>query len=149
MDLELIRGAFWEDATNSHGPVNGSVEDFIEAWHPAQEVRETSFHIVSNQQVDFDGDGRSAHAETYFVGVFRLRGEDGLEIVGGRYADRYVKRGSEWRIGTRVVLLDWQGVADASGMEKRLAKRHHGSRGPDDPTYERPIQPRDAIATPW
>jgi hypothetical protein len=148
-DEELIRSAFWEEATNSHGPVSGSVEDFIPAWYPVQAAREVSFHRVSNQQVDFDDDGNGAHAESYFVAAIRQADDDEIEIVGGRYVDRYAKRSREWRIGARVVLLDWQGMADASGMTARKAKRHQGSRDRDDPSYERPLRPRAAIDTPW
>lgn len=149
MDLELIRSAFWEDASNSHGPVSGDVEDFIAGWYPAQAAREVSWHMVSNQQYDFAEDGASAHVETYFTAGIRLSGDPQIEIVGGRYADRYERRDGEWRIATRVVLLDWQGMADATGMAARKAKRHQGSRDRDDPTYERPLRPRDRIDTPW
>lgn len=148
MDQDLIRSAFWEDASNSHGPVSGTVEDFIGEWHPAQSTREVSFHMVSNQQLDFD-DGNGAHGETYFSAAIKQTAEDEIELVGGRYVDRYEKRGGEWRIATRVVLLDWQGMADASGMAARKAKRHVGSRDRNDPSYERPIHPRQAISTPW
>jgi hypothetical protein len=149
MDLDLIRSAFWEDATDSHGPVNGTVEDFIAAWYPAQPGRQVSFHMVSNQQLEFETDGRAASGETYFVAAFRLIDDDEIEICGGRYLDRYVKRGDLWRIGTRLTVLDWQGLADASGMDKRLATRHQGSRDLTDPSYERPIRPRNGIATAW
>jgi SnoaL-like domain len=149
MDLTLIRSAFWPDATNSHGPVAGDVEDFIAGWFPAQATREVSWHMVSNQQYDFAEDGASAHVETYFTAGIRLTDDPQIEIVGGRYADRYEKRSDEWRIATRVVLLDWQGMADATGMTARKAKRHQGSRGGSDPTYERPLRSRDAIETPW
>ncbi len=149
MDLELIRSAFWPDASNSHGPVAGDVEVFIGGWYPAQADREVSWHMVSNQQYDFDENGGSAHVETYFTAGIRLTDDPQIEIVGGRYADRYERRDGEWRIATRVVLLDWQGMADASGMTARKAKRHQGARDASDPTYERPLVPRDAIETPW
>jgi hypothetical protein len=34
-------------------------------------------------------------------------------------------------------------------MEARMAKLHRGSRSSSDPSYERPVQPRDAIITNW
>jgi hypothetical protein len=149
MDQDLIRSAFWEDASNSHGPVSGTVEDFIGGWYPAQATRDVSFHLVSNQQLDVDDDGIVAHGETYFFAAIKQTAEDEIELVGGRYVDRYEQRGGEWRIATRVVLLDWQGMADASGMAARKAKRHVGSRDQNDPSYERPLRPREAINTPW
>lgn len=147
MDQDLIRSAFWEDAHNSHGPVSGSPEDFISHWLPAQAWRDVSFHMVSNQSVEFEDGG--ANAEAYFMAGIKQTGSDEIEVVGGRYIDRFEKRDAEWRIQTRLVLLDWQGLMDASGMTARLAKRHQGSRGPQDPSYERPVQRRDAIITEW
>lgn len=147
MDLELIRSAFWEDATNSHGPVCGTAEDFIKAWYPAQALRDLSFHMVSNQAIEFDGD--RAHCEAYFMAAIRVKGRDTVEMVGGRYIDTFEKRGNDWRIKTRLLLLDWQGLLDGTEMQKRMMSRHTGSRDRNDPSYERPVQPRNPIATPW
>ena len=146
MDLDLVRSAFWPDASNTHGPVNGTIEDFIAGWRPAQDARDLSFHMVSNQTVAFEGK-TLAHAETYFMAGIHLKEDPQLEMVCGRYADLYEKRGGEWRIKTRLVLLDWQGLMDATQMQSRLATRHQGSRDRNDPTYERPVRPRAAIAT--
>ena len=149
MDLELIRSAFWEGAVNSHGPVSGDVEAFIGGWYPAQAARDVSWHMVSNQQLEFAEDGLSAHGEAYFSAAIRLVDAREIELVGGRYVDRFERRDGEWRIAMRVVLLDWQGMADATGMAARKKKRHTGSRDRSDPSYERPLQPRSRIATPW
>lgn len=147
MDQDLIRSAFWPDASNTHGPVSGTVGDFIAGWHPAQALRDLSFHMVSNQSVEFDG--ATAHCEAYFMAGIRNTGAPRMELVGGRYIDRFTSRGAEWRIQTRLVLLDFQGLMDASEMSARLAKRHQGSRDRSDPSYERPVGPRSKIETPW
>lgn len=149
MDRDLIRSAFWEDATNSHGPASGDVEEFIARWYPGQAARDRSFHLVSNQQLEFEPGGLSAHAEAYFVAAVREVDADEIELVGGRYCDLYAKRGNEWRIQTRLVVLDWQGLADSSRMNERLTTRHGGSRDRDDPSYERPVRQRPAIDVPW
>lgn len=148
MDLDLVRSAFWEDAHNSHGPVSGTVEDFIAGWMPGQARRAMSFHMVSNQTVEFEGDNL-AHCEAYFFGAFPMKDDPRAELVGGRYADLFEKRGGDWRIKTRLVLLDWQAMADSSEMAARLATRHQGARDRTDPTYERPVRPRAPIDTPW
>ncbi|WP_417207687.1 nuclear transport factor 2 family protein [Antarctobacter sp.] len=147
MDQVLIRAAIWEDARITHGPVSGGVEDFIAGWHPAQAARDVSFHHVSNQTVELDG--AQAHCEAYFMAALRKTGAEKLEMVGGRYIDLFERRDTTWRIKTRLVLLDWQGLLDASQMETRLATRHRGSRDATDPSYERPVRPRKRIDTPW
>jgi hypothetical protein len=142
LDEDLIRSAFWEDGHDSHGQVNGSPEQFLAFWMPTQTAREAGQHFVSNHTVHLDGDG--ADTETYFMVSIKNVGSDTLELVGGRYVDRFEKRGGEWRIKTRVVLMDWQGTADASRMAERLARSHGGSRDREDPSYERPVQARHA-----
>lgn len=149
MDQDLIRSAFWPDATNSHGPASGDVEEFIARWHPGQAARDRSFHQVSNQLLEFSDDGLSAHSEAYFTAAVRLTDADQIELVGGRYCDLYTQREGEWRIQTRLVVLDWQGMADSSGMNQRLTTRHGGARDRTDPSYERPIRQRPAIEVPW
>jgi len=140
LDADLIRSAFWEDGHDSHGQMDGSPENFIETWMPTQARREACQHSVTNHAVEVDGD--VADAETYFQVAIRNSGSDTLELVGGRYLDRYERRAGEWRIFTRLVVLDWQCRADASGMDRRLAGSHRGSRDRQDPSYERPVQPR-------
>lgn len=146
LDIDLFRSAYWEDALTCHGSVNGSVDDFLDWWLPMQKGRETGQHAVTNHWVEFDGsDG--ADAETYFLASIKNLGDDAVELLSGRYVDRFEKRGGEWRIKTRVLIFDWQATADASAMGHRLALNHKGSRDKSDPSYERPVQARTAAPT--
>lgn len=143
LDIDLFRSAYWDDARTCHGTVNGSPEDFLDWWLPFQEGRETGQHAVTNHWVEFDGD-ESAHAETYFLASIKNHGTDTVELLAGRYADHFEKRGREWRIKTRVLIFDWQATADASQMPERLAANFRGSRDRADLSYERPLVPRSA-----
>jgi hypothetical protein len=146
LDEQLIRSSYWADAHDSHGQLNGSLEDFLVGWLPGQEEREVAHHMLGNHQVELVGD--SAHVETYFISASKGVDSTTLELVAGRYEDRFEKRAGEWRIATRLVLLDWQCTTDASGMAKRLARSHRGSRGPQDPSYERPVRLRHRVENP-
>jgi hypothetical protein len=143
LDEELIRSAYWTDAHDSHGRINGSIDNFLREWMLPQPSREVAFHILGNHLVKLDG--ASADAETYFVSAAKSYEGDQLELVGGRYLDRFERRQEQWRIKTRLVLLDWQCTADASGMTERLAAAHRGSRGPGDPSYESPVRLRHGV----
>lgn len=143
LDEDLIRSAFWEDAHDSHGQLNGSPEEFIATWMPTQGKRESCQHFVTNHTVELAGSD-AADTETYFLVSIKNYGSTTLELVGGRYMDRFEKREDEWRIKTRLVVLDWQCVADASEMAERLSRSHQGSRDRNDPSYERPVRPRPA-----
>lgn len=133
VDEALIRSAFWEDAHDEHGAVSGSVEDFLNWFLPNQPAREAAQHILANHTVVIAGD--SAKAETYFTSVAKQAGNDALEQVGGRYLDTFTKRGDEWRIQRRLVILDWQTTSDASGMKDRLSRSRQGSRDINDPSH--------------
>jgi hypothetical protein len=141
LDLDLFRSAYWEDATTCHGHVNGSVDDFLDWWLPMQGGREVGQHAVSNHWVEFDGDD-GADAETYFLASIKNLDSPVVELLAGRYVDRFERRGGEWRIKTRVLVFEWQSTLDASAMPARLVNNHRGTRDKLDPSYERPVLPR-------
>jgi hypothetical protein len=135
VDEELIRSAFWEDAHDAHGAFEGSPQEFVAWFVPTQGTREVAQHFLMNQSVQLDGE--VADVETYFISMGKQRGSDVIESVGGRYVDLFEKRNGEWRVKTRIVLLDWQSVGDASNMTERLSRSNRGSRDRTDPSYER------------
>lgn len=145
VDEELIRSAYWEDAHDSHGAFNGGPEEFLAWFIPNQPEREVAQHFLMNQFVELRGD--EADAETYFVSVAKKYGSGDIETVGGRYVDLFAKRQGEWRIQTRLVLLEWQCLGDASGMAQRLSRSHRGSRDLNDPCYSSPVSPRFEVRT--
>lgn len=133
LDAELIRSAYWPDAFDSHGALSGTPEQFIEKLFAAHATREAGQHFVGNHTVRLDGD--RADVETYFLSSAKTTGRPVLRLVAGRYLDRFARRDDEWRIKDRVVVLDWQCDADASGMAEVLAGRIHGLRDRHDPSY--------------
>lgn len=141
LDLDLFRSAYWEDALTCHGHVNGSVDDFLDWWLPLQQRREVGQHVVTNHWVSFDG-ADAADGETYFLASIKNAAEDFVELLAGRYVDRFEKRDGQWRIKTRVLIFEWEATVDASRMPERLAANHKGSRDRRDISYERPVRPR-------
>lgn len=146
LDESLVRSAYWEDAVTCHGPVNGSFDDFWAWWFPLQHDREACQHFALNHTVDFESPD-TANAETYFVAAIKEHAADSVELLSGRYVDRFEKRGGEWRIAIRVLVFDWQATGDASEMSRRLAHNHRGRRDTRDISYERPLRPRRETPT--
>jgi hypothetical protein len=104
---------------------------------------ETSFrghqHHITTQTVEVDGD--TAHAESYVLGVLTRKGDGEIsEIAGGRYFDRLERRGGEWRIAARKVIVEWTSVVDGAGA---LFGPQNGFPAPRwdrrDISYERPL----------
>ncbi len=139
LDIDLIRDCFHPDAIDNHTrTVRGSIDNMLNWWLPLQPDREATQHFVTNQRIDLEGD--TAHVETYFFCLIKLRGSDAATISGGRYVDRFEKRAGKWKIALRVVLSEWQTATDASIM-KGLADQvlNVGSRDLNDPAYQRPL----------
>lgn len=138
VDPDLIRSAFHPDAIDHHGPVTGTVEDFLDWWLPQQPPREVSMHYISNTTIDLDGD--VAHVETYFTYYHKAFDAPEMSLSGGRYADRFERREDGWRIATRVVIRDWSMTADGTRTGAYLdALPRRARRDRTDPTYTRPL----------
>jgi hypothetical protein len=137
LDEPLIRSAFHADAMDQHGPVNGSVDDFLAYWLPMQAAREVSQHHITNHTVEIHGD--VAHAETYFLYFGKQFGDPVMRVSGGRYVDRFERRDGCWRIAFRVVISEWQMHADGEPTELLRAQLARGRRDASDPSYQRPL----------
>jgi hypothetical protein len=123
-DWELVRAAFFEDATDDHADFKGRRDDFIR-W-----VRERhdspgllkSTHFLGNCLVEFVSP-TVALVETYFVARLEIAPEasghrtmldakhlesDAISrlAVFGRYVDRFEKRDEVWRIAQRRTVFD-------------------------------------------
>ena len=140
-DTDLMRRVYWPDAIDDHAVFVGNVEEFLAYSLPFMEGV-VSQHRITNIWVDITGPN-SAFSECYFSGFHDFPPAEGqtgrLErIVGGRYLDRHERRGDEWRIIERTLVLDWyheragNSVWD-SGRYANLPNR--GAPKPADPLY--------------
>lgn len=139
-DAELAHTCYHPGATERHGEFDGLATDFIDKVSftrpkPGSPIA-GMFHLITNILVDFDGPEK-AFVESYHVAWCQMT--DGTDAsIGGRYLDRFERRGGRWAIVHRDVIFDW------SRMEPETAKfweRHpakpflFGKRGADDPLY--------------
>ena len=140
-DVELIKSAFWPDASISYGkPI--SVEEFAKwanSLHAAKYVQNQ--HHVTGQTVDIQGN--MAHVESYVI-YFLLSGErtTGTNTIGsGRYVEQYEKRNGEWRIKIREYIPDvlFEGTTPLDMCPPELGCL--GKRDRTDLSYMRPLKP--------
>ena len=161
-DVDLMRSVYWDDARDDHGVFNGGAQEFaefiireIQAWF------EVTMHAIMNVHMELKDD--VACTESYLFAYHRIRGDkrkveeifgstylsqfdwsavEGVPHVffyGGRYVDRLEKRGREWKIAHRQVVMDWNHNEISSaiwdeGMFKTLTLR--GTRGAADPVFQ-------------
>jgi 3-phenylpropionate/cinnamic acid dioxygenase small subunit len=67
---------------------------------PAGAPNRTAYHIISNPQVDLDGDRATATSRFLFM----MRGPDNRPVpaLAGMYRDSFVREDSKWKIRHRV-----------------------------------------------
>jgi len=77
-----------------------------------------SQHLISNHQVLIDGD--NATCSCYLHAQHTLHGTEGGDnyVMAGRYVDKLIRVGTEWRIVERELILDW-----VEGNPKVLARK--------------------------
>jgi SnoaL-like domain len=110
-DLELMRSAYWPDATDDHGNFSGNALEFTEFAIEVLKRFRVTMHFITNIAITFPAIGQ-AHAESYFYAYHEhlpepREGPVMVTLVGGRYLDRFEERNSEWRILARVVTMEW------------------------------------------
>lgn len=140
-DRDIFLSAFHEDATIAAGSfVGGPVDlcDWSFALHEAGQA--ATHHNLLNMTCDIDGD--TAHVETYYLFVGRNR-DDTNWIAGGRYIDRFERRGGAWKIALRTNAIEWSGMVPTMPIPFADVPDIHvngiPSRSKDDPSYQRPL----------
>jgi hypothetical protein len=108
LELELVRGCYWSDAVDVHGPFTGTRDEFV-VWVSSLLRRHTmTMHHLSSILIEQHGD--TAAVETY--GVAYHAGEPSGDVqwnnaAGFRYVDQFERRDGEWRIADRITVVDW------------------------------------------
>jgi len=138
-DWELVRGCYHPDATDDHALYSGPRDGFISWLTEFMAGCLATQHTVSNALIHLDGD--SAGCESYVRAWHLLRpGQDGAPptelVAGARYVDRLHRRGGEWRISSRTVVIDWATHAPPAGPADLGPHAVRGQAGPGDPSYQ-------------
>ena len=105
---DRLREVFTEDAVAVYGGVeHHGVDEIITKVDEALGRLSISQHIITNQQVEIDGD--RATARCYLHAQHTRRGTEGGEnfVMAGRYEDRVLRTAAGWRIEHRVLTIDW------------------------------------------
>ena len=110
-DLDLMRSAYWPDATDDHGNFSGNALEFTEFAIEVLKRFRVTMHFITNTAITFPAAGQ-AHAESYFYAYHEHLPDPGsgaamVTLVGGRYIDRFEERNGEWRILARAVTMEW------------------------------------------
>ena len=135
-DYGKMRALYWEDGRDEHG-VNpsGQVEDFIAMIEGYYAQAISIQHHVTNLYIKVDGD--YAEAEGYVVNFNLLPGFENL--FGGRYMDKFERRGGVWKFLHRRLSAEWiknknEGV-DVRATDPVTVGMYKAAPGETDPSY--------------
>lgn len=140
LDREVMKSAYWPDATDDHGVFVGNAWEFCDRVVDTHDRWTWTMHTISNHRVEIDTDGQHARGEAYNISYLFTELDRRLATWYGRYLDRYQLRGSEWRILHRVCVHHSdtsQHLPDSMGID--AARFRQGSF--DRPAQQRPIGP--------
>jgi hypothetical protein len=139
VDEACLRSVYWPDATDRHGPYQGTAQGFIDWALDKLKDAPRGVHLLSNILIDVHGD--VAAVESYFHALQGDRdalGQPRETLLVGRYVDRFERRSGEWRIAQRTVVYDWirQQPMSAEPDAARFGVRQpNGGPQPHDPLY--------------
>jgi hypothetical protein len=151
VDEPLLRSVFHPDSEHAHGPFRGSSSEFCRfAMDIVRSLGGTSHHL-SNVTIDLSG--CVAHTEAYFLAIHKMpKGKtisgywerhdastEQIAEIGGRYIDRWEKRGGVWKIARRIGVHDWERWSPANVPERKTARAEAAAPARDrsDPVYKR------------
>jgi hypothetical protein len=139
LDPDSVMSAYFADADDHHGSFRGSPAEFT-SW-VMEHMREwdSSLHLLDLNNLTIDGD--SADSECYVLFMQRRADQTQLDFGGARYLDHLERRGGEWRIAQRVLVVDWTARAELTEMADTAA-HPPVSRDRSDPSYSRPFRVR-------
>lgn len=138
MDWALVRDCYHPDGTDDHGAFRGGVDGFIDWVAQALARYDSTTHFTGNQLIDVQGD--RAWAEHYGRVYHRRPATDvgpAADVIANvRYLDRMERRGGEWRIAARMVVVNSDRVDPVAETWAGPALPR-GRRDLDDLSYRR------------
>lgn len=106
-DAALIAAACWPDSTTDYGVFKGDFHAYLAWVVPGADAIANTQHVLGQSHIDLSGD--TARVETQVISYHRVEMGAGERdtVIGGRYLDRFERRGRDWRIAERTMLYDW------------------------------------------
>ncbi len=143
-DAEQIAGCWWEDGVDEHGANIVGMPDYPAIANKGHTMNfNMTSHNITNHLCEIDGD--TAHCESYVIGGLYWQDGKTTTIAFGRYLDKLVKRGGEWRLLVRRCTIEMTADTDGTWVHSKNVQGFLKAQwSKDDPSYERPfvVKPR-------
>jgi hypothetical protein len=106
-DEELLQSVYWPESIDDHGIWKGPGQDFAAFVVPALKARYIStMHSIHQSNIRVKG--VKAAADTNCIAMHRAERDGAIvcDLAFCRYVDEMEKRGNEWRILDRIVIME-------------------------------------------
>lgn len=132
-DFDLVRATYHADAIDNHGNYKGGIDGLIEYFRRLGPTLEITTHQLGQSLFVFEG-GDVARVETYCIYRRLAKGAAPVDAVlqGLRYFDRFERRGGQWAVAERTVILDWEQASQPPSSPSTPAWAR-GAQGKADP----------------
>lgn len=134
LDVELMKSAYWPDATDDHGRFVGNGWEFAERVVATHDRWAMTMHCTMNHAIEFD-DEDHARGEVYNITYLVPRDGGPWSVWLGRYLDQYEQRDGHWRLRHRTCVHEATTTiahapmpGDMSGFRTGSADRPSGGR---------------------
>jgi hypothetical protein len=108
MDKALTLSCWHPGGTDDHGRLYaGSAEGFVEWVWPVHEQMIATRHMITNIQIELDGDQAGSEAYASLILRVPLGGEVYDCFFQSRYLDRFERIDGEWKIRHRMQVRDF------------------------------------------
>jgi len=137
-DDALLRSLWHPDAKVYYGEYSGGFEGFCEYWAGVRDHFERLTHLIGTDYYDINGDRAVGETQVARIEVVNRKAGKMDRMIGGRFLDRFERRGGVWKLTGRAFVLDWNVNRPTTaqwdkGVFASLPLR--GARAPDDPVY--------------
>jgi len=135
-DGPRIAEVYLPGAWDNHGLFQGTGQDLAKFVCDSHDQYDTMSHLLGQSTIRIDGD--KAGAETYFnATIARMEGDVRyLDMMGGRYVDKFERRDGQWRILDRVCTCEWSMTLRVENEWHRDSGFYFGKWDKSDIAYE-------------
>lgn len=106
-DWRALDEVFMDDATAEMPHALSGRDNIVARIARTLEPLSMSQHIVSNHQVEVNGDSATCRCYLQAQHVRKIDGTRQNYLVGGSYVDQLVRTGDGWRIAHRRLIVTW------------------------------------------
>lgn len=137
-DDGLMRSLWHTDAKVSYGEYSGGFEGFCAYWAGVRDRFERLSHLIGTDYYEITGDRAVGETQVARIEVLPRKSGTVDRMIGGRFLDRFERRGGVWKLTGRAFVLDWNVNRPTTAQWDRgvfASLKLRGARAPDDPVY--------------